>query len=143
MNQKQRDLLCQMIATRTKILEQELNRHFFMGNGSNDRWDIKRTIKRDSKVLETLGIAQRKQHAKLQEEDDRLQEKQKLLNERWNAFYDAIKSHCVAQTHLKKIAAAKLKVTVENAIIEIQFAESANQAKLILESLPTLEQLIR
>ncbi|KKN99054.1 hypothetical protein LCGC14_0143000 [marine sediment metagenome] len=138
MNQKQRDLLVKMLQGRAKVLERELDKQFPKKRGYRIQ-DIQeyasdfvaKLCRSLTKTLESLASKQTK-----------LDQEQKQLDSKWDEFEKAVESYEGQLMTSKRIAVNKLSTAMDNAIVEIQFAEDVEVAKAILGSLPSLDQLI-
>lgn len=141
MNQKQKDLLCTMLMKRAKTIRDELDGHFCLVGC--DEYSIKRTFERNPQVIKTLTPTHQKTFSKLMQRRKKLDAEQTLLSNQFSLFYDEIRQNQKPQRESRDSANTKLSIAVEQAILEIQFAENADQVKLILESLPSAEQLMK
>ncbi len=143
MNQKQRDLLCKMVeaeAARTSTL---LNERFLL-TGSHGRCVTSRYT--DFRIADDKlgGVPAnlREQHAALKRQQQKRDIEKKKLDKAWDAWCGNIE--ICAQQEMAKKNAAKMKLigALRDAVIDIQFAENATEAKSIINSLPTVAQIM-
>ncbi|UCG02543.1 MAG: hypothetical protein JSW11_00835 [Candidatus Heimdallarchaeota archaeon] len=104
---------------------------------------------RNKKLLEELDAIKTirsKAVTKAQEEyEEKSAQIEKVRQENdgeWNQLFDSVVEFCNQKEISKQSAIQKLNEAMEDAILQIQFAESAEEAKSILESLPTVEELM-
>lgn len=170
MNQKQRDLLCKMLTKRAEKLKSELVSQFFLltkGYGGRTTCCLENyrlDLSDKPKILARISSKQRKTYEKLQKEQNAIDERKKVfrntIDEREKVFrnaidesekvfrkaIDALKEELCEegekQKKLLRVANQKLIEVTETSIVEIQFAEGAEQAQQILSGLPSVEDLI-
>lgn len=96
----------------------------------------------DDDKLATLPTNLRKQHAALKKQQQKHDTEGKKLGKIWNAWMENVDVCSQYQRDLKNNAESMFSNTIRQAIIEIQFAEDAAQAKAIIDSLPTVAQIM-
>lgn len=140
MNQKQRDLLCKMLAKRAEKLKSELGERFFLLNVN--KYYFTRDIDSNPKMLDLIIAKQRKLYNKLRKEKRALDEQQDKLRNQMDQLCDELEEEGKKQKKLMNLAVVKLTEAVENSVVKIQFAEGAEDAQAILAGLPSVEDLI-
>ena len=141
MNQKQRDLLCKMLDENQKTVKRQLNDHYPVFSG---RYSIGEEMRdKDSPLLGVVGSAIKTRCSKIVKKIDEHDKHRETLHEQKNVIIDQLETICDEQRKKKEAAVSKLASAFGDAVVQIQFAEDAEQAKAILGSLPTMDQLIK
>lgn len=140
MNQKQRDVLCGMLKKKADKLARKLDDNFCLC--SEREYSIRHTLLSNVDSREQLTGQQRKYLKGLETRWEKIEQMKKLVDNDWRKLSDEIMEN-VQQTRKAKTGAVhKLSLALDKAILQVQFAEDAEQAKNIIESLPTVEQLM-
>ena len=139
MNQKQKDLLCRMLTTKTKDLQTQIDGQF---PSCVSRWQIANLETNNPKTFKSMSDTDRATFNTLKEQSGELDKARKKLDAQWDRLHKKIGTQVEKGWATKRKATIKLTQATEEAIISIQFAENADDAKKILEGMPTIDQLI-
>jgi len=126
-----------MVNERADILNRELDKQFPKKSGYN----IKNLRENAGGFFAQLSKSLTKTFNALAAKQKELDEKHRQLASKWTEFEEAVEIHEEQIMKSKRVAASKLSEAVNNAVVEIQFAEDVEGAKEILNSLPSLEDL--
>jgi len=146
MNQKQRDLLCSMLRKEAAKISEELDSEFLPDKVDRySRTDHISLYEAKGMTIENMkGISGEllRQFKTLKSKETGLRKQEKALDDKWSQFTDQLMEAKRTQLYQKSMAKCALAKAVDSAIIEIQFAEDAEEAKKILASLPGVAELM-
>ena len=94
-------------------------------------------------VLKALPKSLANQYCVIEKMRAQIKELEGKLDDKWEKLREGINTISKEQEVVKNKAQDRLKEAVDNATIEIQFAESACDAHDILSSLPTISELLK
>jgi len=137
MNQKQRDLLCKLVETRRESIEKEI-RDLYPGISAN-RYNIEHLSFEQKRLMPPkLGTV----FSKLKARAETLRNRQNILNGEWDALVGQLKSHLDEQNEKVNEALERLRDAVNSTVLQIQFADDADTAQNLLDSLPSAKDLV-
>ena len=140
MNQKQKDLLCKMLNGRARVIKEKLKKRFALA--STNRYNIRHAVDDNPECLKELSGDQRRVYDSLTEHSKRLDKEQEDLTKRWDALIDAITADQEEAKKQKEDACTALSDALEDAILKVQFANNEEQAREIVNSLPSVRELL-
>lgn len=154
MNQKQRDILCGMINGKAKKLKEQLSDMFplqklcesstrFLAtsySGDITRYEVSSKMGEDA--LRGLPTEWRRKHASLIARRKNLSKQENALNDDWDVLAEVVQKIRLEEKVSAEHADENLTNAVQRAVIKIQFAEDTEQVNAILDSLPSVEQLL-
>ena len=148
MNQKQRDLLCKMLKERAdKVKASLVSKFFLLTNNHNgcisclvDSYRL--DLDDQPKILAQISNKQRKLYEKLCKERKDIEKRERELFKVMNELKEELCMEGKKQKKYLNAAIIKLTDAITQSVIQIQFAESAEEAQKILSGLPSAEELI-
>lgn len=141
MNQRQKDLLTQQYSQKCVELKRQLKDRFDCSNLTV--YSIRRHTGNLDKGSGQLSRANMKKYEQLMIEQNRLTSLEKDLSYEWETFTNSLKNHINNQDALHERALNRLSVISDRTIIQIQFAEDMDEVEQILDSIPSIEKLIK
>jgi len=139
MNQKQKDLLCNMLKDQVGKLRCQVEDRFPLQSWETGYYVLRRLEK---SVINSLPEKDRSTYASLKKRWAKLSEQEKALNAEWDALSESLVALKVAERDKIADVHERLKDAEQTAVIKIQFAENADEANQILASLPSIEELL-
>jgi len=143
MNQKQKDLLCKLLQTEAdKTKKLLLNKFPLVSERSYYNAFPGHPSEIAEELLEALPSAIVKAYRILNRRNTVLNDAVAKLTKDWKAWQKTAALHEDAQKDGLHDAKERLMAAVSHAVIDIQFVEDAETAKAIINSLPTVDQLV-
>lgn len=150
MNQKQRDILCRMLDKRAREIIEEVDRKLGTTEEGSGRYRYPKSVspynlttdETAKSLAEKLSGANKKEWRKYLVDRAKLDKEEQKLKDRSQKLVELLTTILETNKNRLKSITCQVKNSVEQATIKIQFAEDVEQAKTILESLPTVEQLL-
>lgn len=143
MNQTQKNLLCKMLNDKAKAIQNQLEDNLFIvktqWDGTIDTYRIEEKLSQSQSILSSH---KKEYYLSLKQKIDKLASERDKLQCKLRTWCGNLKTYCYNQISIKNRATSKLNNKVQEAIVEVQFAENAEQAKEVLNSLPTVDQLL-
>lgn len=145
MNQKQRDILCKMITEEVDALKSQLEKQFPLSNVSIGTYQLQRGSFHNSRwttAVKSLPKAIKVKHDRLFARQEKMRDMEKKIEKEWESLRDEIVLvQSLEITHRGEVF-EKLNAAAKTAVIETQFASDAEQVKVILQTLPSVDQLM-
>ena len=154
MNQKQRDLLCNMVEKKARKLKETLFEH--LSSSERNALSIPSMCLSVGyctvcdKFLELVPKKELKRYHELKKQSEKAWKETERLDEQWVDWNTTNLRDIVtvkareqqSQNEIKRKCAIEcLEIETERAILKIQFADNAEQAETILNSLPSVDEL--
>ena len=143
MNQKQKDLLCKMLRDRADKIKEELQGKLPLSSVrlNYDGRVSTRAIREEENELGLSGSFEKRRKA-LVKRDESLERQKSLLCKDWEKLADEVGE--IREVEVEKFLKAKNRLTeaIEHAVVNIQFAESADDARAVLDGLPDASELL-
>ena len=143
MNQKQRDTLCKLLRAEADKTKKLLPGKFPMIDRYGNIIHIyMQESERNKQLMDSMPQSLRKTYDQLSKRHNVLKKQEAKLNGEFSVWQK--KAQLYGQSQRQALSAAKeqLESAFDQALINIQFADNADEARTILESLPNIDQLL-
>ena len=143
MNQTQRNLLCKMVQEEADKVKAACNNKYpFNAKHGEYRFSRHSWGRASDQAIAALPPEHAKTYKKLEQRCSQLDKEQKKLDTEWDKFEESVEKIRKAAKAKHRRAIERLEAAVRQATLQIQFAENAEDAHRILNSLPSAEQLL-
>ena len=129
-----------MLNGRARVIKEQLKKRFALS--STSRYSIRHAVDDNPECLKELTEDQRRVYDSLTEHSKRLDKEQEDLTKRWDSLIDAIAEDQGEATKQKEDACVSLSMALEDAILQVQFADNEERAREIVNSLPSVKSLL-